>query len=88
MKNEPAFPGAYTYPYVDETVKDYMPGMTLRQWYKGQAAGRIAAALMARNNEPGYTELEAMYEATRLSAQIADALLAEDAEHGKGESHE
>jgi hypothetical protein len=58
-------------------------GMTLRQWYKGMASGEIAAALMSRHLEHGYLESEAMYEAARLSAQLADALIAEDAARAK-----
>jgi hypothetical protein len=69
----------------DMTIRETDPGMTLRQWYKGMASGEIAAALMSRRLEYGYLESEAMYEAARLSAQLADALIAEDAAGEKGE---
>lgn len=83
MDNTPAFP------VYDGSKHD---GMTMRQWYKGQVAGKIVSALMLklerRNdiNEYQNAEIEAIKKADWMSCMLADAMLAEDAKHEAAES--
>jgi len=64
----PAFPGN---PECDA------PGMTLRDWFAGQALAGLIQTLGARHDQDGYTDLGASVEAARLAFAVADAMLSE-----------
>ena len=72
--NGPAFPVAGQ---IDVTgmVHDFAPGMTMRQWYKGQALIGLVIATENPNQPLGWSvELVAS-----AAGDYADAMLAEDA---------
>jgi len=52
-------------------------GMTLRDYFAGQALPAWIQALTTRSTELGYTDGYAAHEAARLSRISADAMLAE-----------
>ena len=64
----PAFPVSY--------ISDGNPGMTLRDYFAGQALVGWIASLSARHEEPGYSDVAAAEEAARLAYVAADAMLA------------
>lgn len=53
------------------------PGMTLRDYFAGQANSAWIQALSMRWNEPGYSDEAAAVEASRLAEISADAMIAE-----------
>ena len=55
-------------------------GMTVRQWYKGQAITGWAFAMVSR---PGYSDNAAANEAVRLACLTADHMIAEDVREGE-----
>lgn len=69
MKNKPVFPihlvEFTTHGVLEKTT--YSPGMTLRQWYKGQAT---SAFVSGRNFSPE--------EVADFVSRVADALIKED----------
>ncbi|MFA5324148.1 MAG: hypothetical protein WC373_15855 [Smithella sp.] len=82
IKNEPAFPETYVFSECGVPITDYRPGMTQRQWYKGQAIGKLSESAVTemftyvgdvKRNEVAKNFAE-------IIGQLADALLAEDAE--------
>lgn len=50
-------------------------GMSLRDYFAGQANASWIIALAMRRNEPGYTDESAAIEAARLASISADAML-------------
>lgn len=64
----PAFP---------EPCDSESEGMSLRDWFAGQALGPLIACMMNRRNEPGYSDDGAVVEAVRLSMFAADFMIAE-----------
>lgn len=76
-----AFPNEHLSPEAGPGATEWHTGMTMRQWYKGQA-------LIGIMTSPGYAEgpepLEFPKTAAILAAVMADALIAEDRRAEKG----
>ena len=82
MKDKPAFPGHYSF---DGPLEDYVSemGMTMRQWYKGMAVqGALASGIGVRSNKGHKRHSADAY--AEIAAEIADALIAEDKIHERG----
>lgn len=78
----PAFPVPVSQPFGDGWLA--VGGMTMRQWYKGHAVQGLLAAYgpHARSDKDGIMIHESVI---ACAAYLADALLAEDAEHARKE---
>ena len=74
LGNEPASPLVYDNA---EGWKEVYPGFTKREVIAKDITGDLIKAMMERRGEPGYTDEGAIYEAVKLAAFTADALLAE-----------
>jgi len=59
---------------------NYIPGMTLRQFYKGQALTGMMTNIPTEDNTewPYNSELDPIKEIAKKTGEIADALIAED----------
>ncbi len=68
--NEPAFPEIYIQSICGVPITDYKPGMTLRDWFAGQALAGMTA-------DPGIVGQP--NEIVKTAYEYADAMLAERA---------
>lgn len=74
-KSGQAFPHFTRHTLIDGGIVELtLPGMTLRQWYKGQAIMGVLANQQARPFGMAFTEADA----AAVASRIADALLEED----------
>ncbi len=73
----PAFPGEQGHIPDGTWNQTWESGMSLRDWFAGQAVKSWIIALVARRDEPGYSDNGVLDSATMLAYATADAMLAE-----------